>query len=357
MGQTIRKRTVWAGKLLALAILATAVLAAYWLGSRIKRPKTDLLRLLPSSADFGEVWETDAFRWEFVLQNSSDQEMLVRKVRPGCGCTRLERDGEAKLQPGEEVCYPLVVDLRQIQAYDASDIRSAEIMMTGEVGCADGRFFPFRCVAKGRVHRLLSCLPQAVGLGEQLTCGQQGAPIEIRLRTNRPLNEPRLKRVPKGWWAKIDREAKGQSLYVLRVIPRKEEPGLFADEVELEVVEEGGRVFPVQPIRVLGNVTDIIQVLPWCPDLGEMKLGTKARTSIWVSRKDEDPIQEVEPVSGDLAMQVLGAYAEGERWRIDLECTSDEPGKRTARGTVRVKSRRAPQGKAGFQVRWYGTRE
>ncbi len=361
MGQkTGHRPATWLGKVVALATLAIAVLAAHWL-SRSSKPHQNrepgMIRFLPVASDFGEVWETDAFRWEFVLQNSGDREVVVRGVRAGCGCSRLERSDEVRLQPGDQARYPVVVDLRKIRTSDSSEVRPAEISMDGEVGPVEGRYLPFRASASGRVRRLLNCTPHEVGLGEELTCAEPGRQLEFRLQPTRSLLEPRIKRLPKGWSAKLDLPEKGQPCYVLRATPIKNEPGVFVDEIEMEVVAEDGRVIPTQSIKVMGRVTELIQVLPRCPDLGEMRVGTKGRTTLWVSRKDRDPIEEVEVVSGNRALKSLGAYREGEVWRIDLECTSDDVGARSATGTVRVKSRRVPDGKAGFEVRWYGTRE
>jgi hypothetical protein len=211
-----------------------------------------------------------------------------------------------------------------------------------------------RWVLRGYVHRLVTCEPHQVGLGEELTSGEAGRTLDFKLRINGPVDRLRLKQVPNEWKAELVRTSQDLKNYILHASPLKRKSGAFIDAIELEAVSANGRVFRTQPITVEGWATDAVEVLPKLIDLGTVHVGEVARPRLWVRARNGGPINALDVVPADSLVKVVAVRSEGGEWCIDLEREIDERGLGTSSGLVRIKSPGASGGEAEFRLRWYG---
>ena len=238
-----------------LVALAPCIIAAnragVWFASRMSNDgaeraaskKETPIVAVADSLNFGEPWETDAFSWQIVFENTSDKPAKLSAVRGACDCTTVAWEKDVTLKPGERLTVPLVIDLLKLRSYDTSDIRPASVEILAVVRREGAEPLPDQWLMRGQVHRLLHCEPPAATLGEELICGEPGRALEFRLSPNRSINDVCLMRVPEGWSADLSVVRTTPPSYVLRATPRKVRPGTFDDRFELEaVVGEGERV-------------------------------------------------------------------------------------------------------------------
>lgn len=359
----LRKRR-WP-KLLAFSLLVVPCLiaanragvwvAGYVSASHAEQPvsaKTQGLIVVPESLDFSSVWETDAFAWNVVFENKGNDPVTVVAVKGGCDCTKVAWEKEATLQPGERVTAPLTVDLLQVRPYDRSGVRSAELVVYVTAKRAGGEPSTEGWVLRGNIGRLLNCEPGHVSLGEDLIAGVPGSPLDFRIGLNGPSSKVRLKKAPAEWSVNLKRAETQPPSYVLRATPCKLSPGIFADEIQLEIITDDGRVLPTQSLKMEGRVTDSLEVSPRLLDFGAVAVGTTVRQSLWVRSRKGERIPVVEAAPADPLVKVIAIHSEGKGWRIDLERLIDAPGQGGCSGAIRVK----PDGSViPFFLRWYGT--
>lgn len=305
----------------------------------------------PETLDFATAWETNKFRWDLVFRNVSDKPVALRDVHGGCSCTISQERDELLLKPGQQATVPLVIDLFKLWPKDPSEVRAVEVPVEGVV-VSDGEKTEHRWVLRGRIRHLLSCQPFQVGLGEELISGEPGRLIRVRIRPNRPVSQVRLKRAPEGWLS--DLKALGAEGYELHASPCRRKVGSFSDELQLEVVCEDGRVMPAHPIKVGGQVTDDVDVLPRPLDLGERRLGTTAEGRFWVRARSGGPIQAVEVAPKDRLLTRIDARRRGESWRVDFERQVETPGHGEYTGTMRVKLQARGWKEVKYHLKWYG---
>jgi hypothetical protein len=323
-------------------------------GTRVgSTPQVPVLLAL-ESLDFGEIWESDAFRWPVVFQNVSDSPLTVRDLAGTCFCTKPD-GSEVWLEPRQKATVEFVVDLGQLRTDAPGDRRTVEVGIQANVEQPRKEAVLMRWSLRGTVRRHLTCEPPLVSLGEELVAGESGRALLFRIRPSVPVREVRVKRVPAGWSAHVVKAPDRSVGYVLHVTGGKSKAGTFADEFEFDAVAEDGRVLPRQWVRVEGRATEPVEVLPQPLELGVVPVGTVVRASLWLSTRGGQPLVVGEVVPNDPKARVASVRQVGERWQIEIERPVTEPGHGACKGSARCRTQAAEWCEVGFSFRWYAT--
>jgi hypothetical protein len=310
------------------------------------------LLLAVESLDFGEAWESDAFRWEVVFRNVCDRRVVLRGIAGTCLCTQTQTV-EVSLEPAERAVVPFVVDLRQLRTYAPGDVRDVDVGIVAEVAPQGDRAVQMHWTLKGRVRRKLHCDPLLIGLGEELLSGEPSRTLRFQIHPLIPVAAVRVKRVPPEWSAELARDEKRPGDYVLSVVATKTRPGLCADEFELEAVALDGEVVARQRVRVEGRIVEPVAVLPSPLDLGIVPVGSPVRARFRVSTRNRMSLEVGEVVPEDPLARVIHVGPSGDGWQFEVERLVTEPGPGSSTGRVRYRTRPGEWGEIGFTIRWY----
>ena len=145
-----------------LVALAPCIIAAnragVWFASRMSNDgaeraaskKETPIVAVADSLNFGEPWETDAFSWQIVFENTSDKPAKLSAVRGACDCTTVAWEKDVTLKPGERLTVPLVIDLLKLRSYDTSDIRPASVEILAVVRREGAEPLPDQWLMRGK---------------------------------------------------------------------------------------------------------------------------------------------------------------------------------------------------------------
>jgi hypothetical protein len=82
------------GKIITMLVIFSSLSFAQLLGPKLAVPQPNF--------DFGNIKQGDIVIHEFIITNSGDDKLLIKDIRPSCGCTAAKPEKDS-LKPGESV--------------------------------------------------------------------------------------------------------------------------------------------------------------------------------------------------------------------------------------------------------------
>ena len=261
-------------------------------------PDTGGLAVAPERLNFGEVWETHAFRWSMPIRNDSDREITIETFVNSCGCTRVE-PSRLVLPVGQTREVIVTIDHTLQKKNDDPPIRGFAVWLAPRVAVPGEK--RSRQLAgwqlTGRVRSALKVTPTVIDLGRPSVRGDRMPDLQVRVKaltqlgavysytggvgfssTVKPTVEP-------GEFNLVLRHDRGLplgpiqfSVILVPCLPTGEElpeikiPAFGEMRPDIQAMPEGGVAFGARPIGSVPEETVTLRSLTGRPfDVGSIK--------------------------------------------------------------------------------------
>ncbi len=267
-----KSRKVFPRTLVPVAFLVLSSAAAFWVGAIYNQQRLEPLVVKEMSLNFGNVWETDRFVWEFPIHNRSDRDIQISGFQTSCACVSIKpKSGVALARSTLKIS--LLLDLRAA-AQGADRPFEQTIVAISDRG-------PVEWKVRGNVRRAISLAPSVVNLGRTYVGGptlqaqfiaSAHLPLQKLLATS---ESPSLSTTVK--------EKGGQTYQIDLNLKRRAPAQVINTKLILEAYGVNGQKLSRTEVPVRGLVQDDIQATPGTIALGVARIGTTYRETIRLS--------------------------------------------------------------------------
>jgi hypothetical protein len=298
-----------ARKVLALAMLAIAVVAAYWLGAAIKKPESSALVVSPEDLALGEVWETKDYRKTLRITNQGREDADILDFVTSCSCVQVEpRSLVIPAGAQREVCLKIDLTLRcRLDLGQAERAFEAGIAAVTRPKTASAtRNDLSRWVIQGKIKSRVTFDPMQT---EFWGCvrGRKRAPVLVTAKVHVPFARFEVLADPALATVRVLREAEDRNTFRLEVSPSDRLPaGAFHFEVPAKIETTEGKSVDGSVLSVAGEMQEVVVPTPKTIWFGSACLGT--RVTGWVT---------LSPLDGDYTPEITGHEVSGEGLTVE----------------------------------------
>lgn len=268
---------------LPLIVVAVASGAGFWLGVLRHTTNGNLgLAARTSSLDFGEPWEQPGFPWTLVIDNPTEERVVIESLETTCGCTT-PKPNSLTIDAGSSADVRLSIDLsprRPSEALSPETDFSVGVIPVFRQG--EQRLSGKGWTIRGRVHHALRPAERAMALGTAapLVAGGPRDPITMTATALRPLRGVRALSASPFVSASVSPGPRPDQ-FLIAVRPTAElPPGPLQCALELRPETDAGELLPALKIKIEGLALAPVAAIPDELDFGIQKLGETATAAI-----------------------------------------------------------------------------
>lgn len=265
-------RPALARRLIPLAALVLACVAAFWLKTGFSKPARETVRLWapPDALNLGTVWETDQLEWTLPVENREEAPVEVESFSTTCNCLSVEPQSFV-LEPGARRDLRLQIDLgSQLKTTGEVNIQLVPQLKESGEGNQAKKLSPDWRIT-GQVRRALT-FDRNVYLGRHSELSQPLEPWTIPVEVLVPLESLTAECDVPGLAASLERHDGGKAS--LRLTPLLPFPvGELKGTVNLKPVLNGGERLPAPIMRFAGKIVPDVEAVPPAIQVGGRRLG------------------------------------------------------------------------------------
>jgi hypothetical protein len=341
--------------------VVAGVLFACVLGYGLGRGVTSLgsktpegLRVAPEALDFGEVWETPAFRWKVPIQNPDDREVQIERFLPSCACLGVE-PASLVIPAKSTVEVTVVIDLSHPRADEVElPIRDVSVDVVPQIGGRSVRGLAW--TVHGRAKATFNLTPSTVTFWDEVVRGQAFPTRRVAVRTQVPLDRLTPRFDPEAVSVKVVKGERAEEEFALEVTPSETlSLGTFTTEVMVEGMRKDGGPSHAKVLKIKGAVRDDIEASPSTVAFGVRELGEKAEETVVIRSHTGEAIEieRIEVSSSTLSVvPVSEMRLSGTALRVTQQFT--EQGPQSAVAKVRIREKGQASRMVSIRVTYYG---
>ncbi len=239
----------------------------------------------PECADFGEIWETNAFLWPVKLQNISSRPVQILDFGASCRCVSIAPRKQL-LHPGETATFRLILDLRSA-ATDAQNARpfAATIVPRFAYGVHPRGGWEIT----GKIRQVGTLTPPEIRLRDCLIRSRRPERATASFVARVPIQAIVATCDPAVATVQVKQNAEHPETYEISVLPRMDmKAGHFKSDVMVRATLPSGEQPPPLLLPISGVIKEDIWSTPECIRLGVATVGTTVDARILIrSATDE----------------------------------------------------------------------